>query len=563
MKISETTSNSNPIRGGIIRQSKKHQKNKSRTKPRSFAKAVSAPIRRLYKLGRNVNDKNRKEKISEQQSEQLVEHHQHLIMPAHTFDTQEVVISPRSVESLIVGDSSSHFQEVGKGYQIYIAKEQQDIRDGDEEQEWIIRPSRAFDMDEVLSPRSFGSLKVDDSSSYIEEDEEQYELQIEKDEQQNSIYDEQSECQEIVCCAIGSSQLQPQLELDLEANLNEWREVESNISNNDIIRQQQIDPDNRLSITENEESSMSTNDEVDSLMPAMGDSLYFEDEDEDGDNDDDSNYLPPHQYPNEVVTSSSTVAKPPVKILNISIDYGIDIEGKGRQQKNYDEEEVGSSTSSYNSYLQAIGNITASTGGNAEKDVESAINKVDTVTIKGTDSEKNRELEEFHVSFTPSNGMYLQAMEGVSLRAKLDIERATVLALSRINIAAASISCKEADDDEKTKTTSTVVNAVGYSHNRVLGFLFFVFLFLGLSGNSLQFLENIRSISNFAEVNNYPTQQDNVVRTIAEEHMQLSIWAENQIAESASDDVSKKDGTIHDVVCAVSSSLFGPWLYFN
>jgi len=549
-KSTETTSNNDPIRRRKIRKSKEeNQNNKNRTKRRSFAKALSAPIRKLYKRSRTSNEKNKKEKTSAQRLEQLVEHRQHLITPAHTFDTQEVVISPRSVDSLTVGDSSSHFQEDRKEYRILLTEEGQNIRDDDKEQEWTLRPTRAFDMDEVLSSRSFESLKIGNSSSYIQEDEERYQIQIEQDEQRNSVYDGQLEGQDIVCCTIESSQLQTQPELDLEANLNECGE-------------QHMYPDNQLNITENEESSMSTTDEVDSLMPTMDYSLYFDDDDEDGDDDDDSYHPPPHQYPNEAMTSATVaVAAPPVKFLDISISYGMDIEGE-EKQKDPHEEEVVSVTSSYNSYLQAIENITASTSDNVEKVVEAAMDKVDTTTLKEIDVENCGELDKYYVSFTPSNEMYLQAMEGASAKAQLDIERATALALSKINTAAVSIaSCK---DDGKSKTASKVANAAGYSHDRVLGFLFLIFLVLGLSGNSHQFLENIRSISNHAVWDKYPTQQDNVVRTIPEEeYMQLSIWVENQIAGSASNGVSKEDKSVHNVVCALFSSLFGPWLYFN
>lgn len=471
---------------------------KNKNKAKQLAKFFSAPIRRLYKRGRTTTTggvKNKKDiNISEQLEKTLEDHqerHQHReIRPADTFDTEDVVISPVSISSLTVGNSFSCIHEIVE------------------------------ELQQQSPSKSMASLTFGDCSSYIyiqEREEEQ--------KQGSSIDDEQSQDN-----STGSS---PEW-ADLGANLNDFADM----------------------IKDEDEESISTEEEVDSLVPAMDKSLFFDDELEDDDDDvvdDDSdgdfNLPSPCHLPTKRMAAVAAVAQPPVEILGISINCGI--------EENHHEEDVVSLASSHNSYLQAIESITGSISCNTKEAMRAVMyqSSIATPRMVSEVEEEDGNYKEYHVSFTPSNELYLQAMEGASEKANLDIERATALALSKINTATSFTASNNKDEvGNKTKSASRVAIAIGYTHNRVLGSLFFVFLIFNWSGNSHQLRDRIqRSISRDTVVDSSTiSQQHNII--IAGEQSQLSTWIKDQIIGSTTttndEVVVKIDKTMHNVACA-------------
>jgi hypothetical protein len=478
---------------------------KNKNKAKQFAKFFSAPIRRLYKRGRTTmttggGGKNKKDSNTSEQR------HQHReIRPTESFDTEDVVISPVSITSLTVGNSFSciHIQE-----------------EYDREQ--------CYDQTHEM---------VGDCSSYI------YIQEREEEQEQcsNIIDDEQSQDN-----STGSS---PEW-ADLGTKLNDFA---------DLIK----DDDDEESISIEE-------DEVDSLVPAMDKSLFFDDELEDDDDDDvvdddsDSDFnlpSPCHLPTKRMAAVAAVAAQPPVEILGISINCGI--------EENHHEEDVVSLASSHNSYLQAIESITGSISCNTKEAVgavmhQSSIATPGMVSVMSEVEVEDGDYKEYHVSFTPSNELYLQAMEGASEKANLDIERATALALSKINTATSFTASYNKDEvGNKTKNASRVAIAVGYTHNRVLGSLLFVFLIFNWSGNLHQLRDRIqRSVPRDTVVDSSTiSQQLSVI--IAGEQSQLSrwikdprrksTWIKDQIIGSTitNDEVVLKiDKTMHNVACA-------------
>jgi hypothetical protein len=280
--------------------------------------------------------------------------------------------------------------------------------------------------------------------------------------------------------------------------------------------------------------------------------------------DDDSDFNPPSpcHLPTKRMAAVAAVAQPPVEILGISINCGI-------EENHHNEEDVVSLASSHNSYLQAIESITGSISCNTKEAVGAIMHQSSIATPGMVSSEVEEEedgnYKEYHVSFTPSNELYLQAMEGASEKANLDIERATALALSKINTATSFAASYNKDEvGNKTKHASTrVAIAVGYTHNRVLGSLFFVFLIFNWNGNLHQLRDRIqRSVPRDTVVDlSTISQQHSVI--IAGEQSQLSrwikdprrksTWIKDQIIGSTitNDEVVLKiDKTMHNVACA-------------
>jgi len=300
-----------------------------------------------------------------------------------------------------------------------------------------------------------------------------------------------------------------------------------------------------ISVNSKQDTSLiiEDDDEADSLVPADDDSLFLE-EKEDSDDFLFVGYLSPNRKPKKRIEARPVEIDVDDESSDLSTNSRV--EDRYQQQKNQDEDAV-SLTSSYNSYLQAIESVTAWANSDVERATVMAIDKIHIKTPKDTieedtpDFEEEEDYERYRVSFTPSNALYLQAMEGASAKAMVDIERTTALALRKIN-AATSTSCKEIDNTVSNNSV-TALN----SNNRALGLLFFVFLFFSFSGN----LERIRSISNSSEIDSFQILQ----RT---GYSDLSMWEEKQIViniKPTNIEVSKKDRKADNVDRAFKLSL--------
>jgi len=538
----------NPVRVGILndKRSEKHQKIKY--KSRSLAKVLSAPIRRFYKRSRtSYNDKKKKNcSGSEQQEQQLKEvaqeYQNYAIEPAHTFDTQEVVVSPNSAASLTVGSIISSccadFQDETIKYQILLKKVRQDNCTDNGEQ------------DDKEPYQQTGIIEPDDAKR--EEDPE------------NVIY-----------CKIKRSQ-----ETSHSWNLPEV-DLESNIYTgvaDDIVRcRNPMSSRGQLSMIQDEESYSSIEDEVDSLAPAIDFSLHCE---EDKDANDESyqsftckGWL---SSPALVQDAAAATAVPPVEAISINCE--IDTEEMIKQQESNTEEDLAFSlTSSYDSYLHAVENITSSVRRNNNvEQLKLSGKQVDnfTYTEVDRDAENNNDKEsieeeyeaeykDYRVSFTPSNALYFQAMEGISAKAKSDIEEATSLALSKIKIAASSIEPKKFREAKDASKKSTVSNVYGYgcTHNLVWGLVICVLLFLFNAAHSCDTFLNIiiPPISNRIVVDYYyPVQQRSI-----EWLRSPSIRIENEGTRSSYNDILQEDLQMQSVDCTEFPCLFDPWLHLD
>ena len=530
----------NPVRVGILndKRSEKHQKIKH--KSRSLAKVLSAPIRRFYKRSRtSYNDKKKKNcSGSEQQEQQLKEDGQeyqnYAIEPAHTFDTQEVIVSPNSAASLTVGSIISSccadFQDETIKYQILLRKVRQDNCTDDGEQ------------DDKEPYQQTGIIEPDDAKR--EEDPE------------NVIYCKIKRSQE----ASHSWNLP---EVDLESNIYiGCTEIKSNTGvADDIVRcRNPMSSRGQLSMIQDEESYSSIEDEVDSLAPAIDFSLHCE---EDKDANDESyqsftckGWL---SSPALVQDAAAATAVPPVEAISINCE--IDTEEMIKQQESNTEEDLAFSlTSSYDSYLHAVENITSSVRRNNNvEQLKLSGKQVDnfTYTEVDRDAENNNdkesieeeyeaEYEDYRVSFTPSNALYFQAMEGISAKAKSDIEEATSLALSKIKIAASSIEPKKIREANDTSKKSIVSNVYGYgcTHNLVWGLVICVLLFLFNAAHSCDTFLNIITppISN---------------------RIAPSIRIENEGTRSSYNDILQEDLQMQSVDCTEFPCLFYPWLHLD
>jgi len=205
-----------------------------------------------------------------------------------------------------------------------------------------------------------------------------------------------------------------------------------------------------------------------------------------------------------------------------------------------DQEDIISTTSSHNSYLQIIKSVTSSANSPPQRAMGMATDKNNIEVPLAHESEVEEaddDDESFHISFAPSNDLLLQAMEGASAQAKVDIERATALALSKIG----SVTSKSCQEVVAGRTHTRAKKA----RDRVLGFTFFLFLFFSFSGNAfIQYISSSVGIDDFQ----LPQSLDFSIKSPSD----LSLWVGNAAPipiQNTSFEVSKKHEDAHNIAC--------------
>jgi len=454
---------------------------KNKRKSRSFTKVLSAPVRRIGKqlskrLSRNSskNDKpTRTSKILQTRDEE-----QGWIAPAATFETEDT-LSPRSFDSLTTSDDTLTCSIIDSSQQIF--------------SDQFLDLEAGVDMSAETNTIFRRENNVQDDThviEYIENTPENYE-------KQNAA---------------------PQIRTTRDSMVS----LLSRIDTTEIIEEA---------------------DEIDSLVPAADISFFLEEIEEE---DDDSFHCVGR-------ISTHYDEAPPVEIDVDSIDdlskksQSEDVDQEDIDQELYikDVEEVDQELytedddeSSYNSYLEAIESITASASSGVELAMTMSMDSASVETSStpppevrfeqelDTQYELDFDDEDYYcISFNPSRELLLQAMEGASAKAKADIERATALALSKMNSASSASPKKETLNKARATSKSTP--------NRVLGFLFFLLLLFNFNKDSYQFFRGIQSASHLIGIEDFQMQAQIQTQSdiFVEPHSDHSRWGKKQIIE--------------------------------
>lgn len=476
--ISLPSPKANPFRGGP----------KKDKKSRSFNK-VFAPIRRLGKQFSQRSSLNSKQnKGKHQASERLLprDEEQGWIAQAASFETEDT-LTPKSLDSIITSDSPSMMKGTGeKNSEIIFCS----VLDS---------PQQVVDDDEYIDLE----VGFNESANIVSDDEiEDHETHTEQCEEEYAAPPVSTKTEDVFNTNVqenSGNQFSPIEDLDYD-KMSDDQEASSH-SMMSLL--------SRIDTTEVIDEA----DEIDSLAPAADISFFLNEE---GGN----NF--------HCVGRLSTPQKnrePPVQIDVDSID---DRSSNSPSTSNnesrglYIEEEDDFSLSSYHSYMQAIGSITDSASRKVEGAFSMAMNEFDEETPQfipvalDSDSEVETDDEDdcVCVSFNPSRELLLQAMEGASSKAKADIERATALALSKMNSTNSMPS--------KRKPVKSV-----NPPNLILGFLFFVLLFFQLSGDTVTVSQGIKSISHAVGIDQFQIIARNSI--VTETESVHGPWASQQM----------------------------------
>lgn len=505
---------------------------KDKKKFRSFTRVFSAPIRKMGKqLSKRTNRKFSNDDKADRTSKkiQVRDEEQGWIAPATTFETEDT-LSPRSFDSLTTSDSTC-----------------------------ILVPNKEEVGEDTITCSILDSSQQQNSDQFLD-----LEASVKESARTSVIFrtesNVESDNRNIECIGniLKNYEIQnaaPQMGFDDQKRTQGMKKEDSDDGNlttePEHKRKCMISLLSRIDTTE----IIDEDNEIGSLVP-VADISFFLDEDA---NDD---------FHCVGRLSTRTNEAPPIEIDIDSDSFGDatlspQFEDKDDKLHIGDDDEV-SSTSSHNSYLQAIESITAS----ANSRVEEAIGKIEITTFEqeghddsfdqkipmaisqmsteksyrthlethGDEAPESDEEEEcFRVSFNPSNEMLLNAMKDASVKARMDIERATALALSKI-------------DQAKSRETSDVARvSVKNTPNRVLG----LFLVLFFSLNAFQFLTETRFRSNSNVMkNNVQMQSHNDVEIY--HPADLSTWGEKQTVVDPDNktQVVVNDEHVYNVGCA-------------
>jgi hypothetical protein len=423
----------------------------------------------------------------------------------------------------------------------------------DEEQGWIA-PAATFETEDTLSPRSFGSLTTSDSTltCSIMDSSKQFfsdqfldlEAGVDVSAETNEIFRRETNLQNDTHV------------IEYVENILENYEKQNAAPQIETTRDSMVSLLPRIDTTEIIEEA----DEIDSLVPAADISFFLEEnEEEDGDTF-------------HCVGRISTYydEAPPVEIDVDSIDdlsknsYSEDIDQEDVDQDlnidDVDQEQYvqDDDESSYNSYLEAIESITASASSGVELATTMSMDSasIETSSTPPPEVRFEQELdmqyeldfddEDYYcISFNPSRELLLQAMEGASAKAKADIERATALALSKMNSASSVL--------PKQKTLNKARATSKSAPNRVLGFLFFLLLLFNFNKDSYQFFRGIQSASHLIGIDDFQMQAQIQAQSdiFVKSYSDRSMWGKKQIIERTNKtQVAVKNEHGYNVGCA-------------
>lgn len=475
---------------------------KEKRKSRSLSKVLS-PIRRMSKQlsklsNRNSPKKDNKERASK--NSQARDEEQGWIAPAATFETEDT-LSPRSFDSLTTSDSTPLL-----------------VQSEEKEDELLFfsvtDTSNQMDDDEFLDLEAGFNESANTTTIFRRDiDVQNNTYEVEYNENITENYETQNAAPHV------DTEIQEKLESEDEKELEDEyaafqefdvMEQASVSSQHEETRDSMVSLLYRIDTTE----VIDEGDEIDSLAPAADISFFLNEED-----GDDFHCVGRLQTPQKEM--------PPVEIDVDSVDdLSNSSASEGKSQELYLEDDDEISVASYSSYLQAIESITASANSKVEGAIATAWDELDIETpphaplmpedtvdlVHGSDFQFGDEEDNYRISFNPSRELLLQAMEGASAKAKDDIERATALALSKMNSA---------------KAVSLKRNSLN-APNRVLGFLFFLLLLFQFNGNSFQFLSGIKSISQSVGIDQFQIRAHNDM--LMEPQLDLGMWRETHMS---------------------------------
>mmetsp|Transcript_6014 Transcript_6014/g.14911 ORF Transcript_6014/g.14911 Transcript_6014/m.14911 type:complete len:539 (-) Transcript_6014:312-1928(-) len=517
--ISLPSSKGDPFRE---RLSQKKEKKMSRLINRAF----SAPIRRMGRQllenssKRLSSRKEKRRKASDQ--EERHDEEQGWIATATTFETEDS-LSPKSFDSWTIGDSPSILvQTVEKSDEVSNVGSSQQAH-SNESWDWEAASNESAEINMVFRSET----KVENYDNKTE-----YNVKVqENDDEENAA---------------------PQIGIDAKEyshgnkkeDENEGRIIQkaddNSISQGDVLT---VEPeyvrDSMVSLLSKIDTTeiIDEDNEIGSLVPVADISFFL---DEEGCED--------SLCAGRISTEHNE--RPPVEI-DVDGDSLDDVVVDYRSQDSdqvlyFDGDDDVSSTSSYNSYLQAIESITSSANSRVEQAVSTLMNKMERNTTHSYTKSQVRAIEEpefddeedcISVSFNPSKSLLLSAMKGASEKARIDIEKATALALSKID-------CVDSALPKKGKSHSSLA-----AINCVFGLLF-LFLFLNLNGNSLRFLTGTNMAAYEEGLQRFQIQTLDDTEGNPQSH--LSAWEDEQMVVKAnnSTQIYLRNDEIYNVGCA-------------
>ncbi|VEU33648.1 unnamed protein product [Pseudo-nitzschia multistriata] len=555
-----------------------------KSKSRSFSKMMSAPIRRvgkqLSKRSSRTIINNKKEKYVSDNLRKRDEE-QGWIAPASTFETEDS-ISPRSVGTFETGDSTTLLSQL-----------QQDEEEEERCDSGTMRhllPNQYLNLKTPIQKHLEAGVISACNSGMVQDDKAPIEtfsnenthdkcnsLQIhdvqvamicgdnvssedipsplstdtnamlsEDTTSNEPSFNDEMALEEVVVIggdSMSSEDIPSQMSTDTNATLSEdITSIEPSVNDEKNLE----DIENPVSHTVSQPSrsniTLEEDEEIDSMAPAVDFSLYLEEDNTD-----------------EELLSLSQVSASKQSCTGI-LPTEIDIENESDlstssddfvyHQQQYQEDDL-ISTSSHNSYLRAISDITASASSKTDRVPTKAVDDIQQIEIPYGHEAEVEDYEEydedyrvsfspsskvdnegFRVSFHPSNELILQAMEGASLRAKVDIEQATARALSKIN----TVTSKSRQETGSERSRQRLER----SKNRVLGYSFLLLLLYVINGNSL-----IQSLSSSIGIDDFQIP--------AKGHSDLTLWVDDKVlhpsVQDSTSEISKKYENAHNVAC--------------
>lgn len=200
--------------------------------------------------------------------------------------------------------------------------------------------------------------------------------------------------------------------------------------------------------------------------------------------------------------------------------------------------------------LQDIESIAASANIMVERAITMAMDESEEETISyftqeldcESEPENDEEEDFFCVSFNPSRELLLQAMEGASAKAQADIERATALAITKMN----SSYCQSS----KRKMLKGRAPAAKYGPNRVWGFFIFLFFLFNFDKYSYRNFFEMQPIPHPVSVADFQIQVHNDI--FLEPHSDSEMWEDKQmVAEPNKTEVAaSKNEHVFNIGCA-------------
>ena len=487
---------------------------KDKRKSRSFSKVLS-PIRRMGKhISKRANRNSAKRNIQERSPTkiQLRDEEQGWIALSTTYETEDT-LSPRSFDSLTTTGRTSLLARSGRKEEEVLPCSLYDLS------------QRINDDDDDLDLEADFNESASASTIFRTEDNVQdntNEIEYIGDIPEN--YEAQNAAPQVVTESKNDFKNKNEEEIGIEYPSIQDLDQDRMASNQEETRHSMESLLVRIDTTE----VIDETNEIDSLAPAADISFFLNEKDG-------------ADFHCVGRLSTPQNEQLPVEINVDSIDdLSNNSFAEEENQVLYIEDDDEISVSSYNSYLQAIECITASASSKVKRAISVAMDELEIETPSYTplklvgeqDPDFYDEEDHCRISFNPSRELLLQAMEGASAKAKADIERATALALSKMNSASS--------ESSKRKK--------GRIPNRVLGVIFFLLLIFQFGGNSFQLLRGMKPFSHALGIDEFQVLARNDI--LMEPHFERGMWGDNKmLAREYETQVALNNGRFYNIGC--------------